>query len=286
MNDDLGPEDLGDDLGERLRNHATTQGSGADLAGRSIRQARGLRRRRAVAAAVTAVAVVAVGIGGAGALGVLDPRPQQSVPVANSPHTSATSPIERVPSSSPTAPSDPPTTSEQSDPPPPSPDHSDPPPSTPTQPDSPQTSQSPPPRKVAACTVDTSSVAMGRVQGAAGHVEYAIVLTNTSDQPCTVYGYPGVSIVSGDDGHQVGVPADKDAETAPKTVTVEAGGTATSVLLVAQADAYGDECEPEDGRGFRIYIPEEKRAQFVEMDVTGCTNEEIVLMQVRPFVAG
>src|SRR5699024_10045591 len=57
------------------------------------------------------------------------------------------------------------------------------------------------------CTAAATTVEVAVGQGAAGHVEYLITMTNTGDRPCTVQGYPGVSMVAGDDGTQVGAAA-------------------------------------------------------------------------------
>lgn len=112
-------------------------------------------------------------------------------------------------------------------------------------------------------------------------------MTNTGDQTCTVQGFPGVSMVAGDDGTQVGAPADRDREHgAAELITVRPGGTATASLWVAEASNYGEQCEVTDARGFRIYLPEERAAQFAPIEVRGCQNPDIHLMQIRPFVAG
>ncbi len=52
-----------------------------------------------------------------------------------------------------------------------------------------------------------ASVPTGQGNGAAGSSYYPIVFTNVSGASCTLYGYPGVSFVTGVGGSQIGIPA-------------------------------------------------------------------------------
>src|SRR5580704_9460974 len=49
----------------------------------------------------------------------------------------------------------------------------------------------------AACPTSSLRVKLGIAQGYAGGVYQVIDFTNTSGSPCTLYGYPGVSLVTG-----------------------------------------------------------------------------------------
>ena len=293
--------ELRDDLRRRAEGTRPT----SDLVGGALTRARRIRRRRTVIAAVTAVVVVGGGIAGGSA--VIGQWPNGDVPVAgvtatpsagtgaptsvastsatstSNPPSSASAPPSSDAPSSDAPSSEPPSgrsSSEDTSPAPP------PPPETSTQ--GPSASNSPGTKQqTPLCTADDTTIAVAAGQGAAGHVEYVITMTNTSDRTCTVEGYPGVSIVAGDDGTQVGAPADRDRDHGPaEPVTVRPGGTATASVWVAQADNHGDECKPVDARGFRIYLPEERSAHFAKVDVRGCQDPDIHLMKVRPFVAG
>lgn len=294
------------DLHHRLHRHTDGMRPTSDLVAGSLARARRIRRHRTIVATVTAVVVAGGGIAGAGALrGLWD---DGGVPVAGATATPTPTPTgAATPSTSrvTTAPSSP-TPSDAV----PSPDPSDPgsgastprsttPAPPPPADSSPPTDSSPPasgsrrpsanstsgaPDRIAACTASDTTVEARPVQGSAGHVEYLITMTNDGDQPCTVEGYPGVSIVAGDDGTQVGAPADRDRSRGNgEPVTVRPGATATASVLVAQADNYGDDCDPVDARGFRIYLPGQRAAQFAPVDVRGCANPDIHLMRVRPF---
>src|SRR4051794_35611948 len=65
---------------------------------------------------------------------------------------------------------------------------------------------------------------LGRGDSGAGHTFWPLVFTNTSSAACTLRGYPGVSSVAGDDGHQVGRPATRDTSRHVTTVTLRPRG--------------------------------------------------------------
>ena len=63
-----------------------------------------------------------------------------------------------------------------------------------------------------ACPTSSLQVKQGVAQGYAGGVYEVIDFTNTSGSPCTLYGYPGVSLVSGPPYTQIGLAAKRTAE--------------------------------------------------------------------------
>lgn len=283
------------ELRERLHQQADRTPPSSDLAGGSITRARRIRRRRTVIAAVTAVVIAGGGVVGATTLrgwsgGDAPVAGVTATPTVPPPTpTSTTEPSDPAPSTSSAPPTSPGPTEETSG----SQDtEAPPPPATTRQPtaDGPASSNSAPPsneQRAPACTADGTTIKVLAKQAAAGHVEYVITLTNTSDHDCTVQGFPGVSMVGGDDGTQIGAPADRDREHGPaELVTVPPGGLASASLWVARADNYGEKCDATDARGFRIYLPEERAAQFAPIEVRGCQNPDVHLMQIRPFGAG
>ena len=64
-----------------------------------------------------------------------------------------------------------------------------------------------------ACPTSSLQVKQGVAQGYAGGVYEVIDFTNTSGSPCTLYGYPGVSLVSGPPYTQIGLAAKRTAST-------------------------------------------------------------------------
>ena len=59
------------------------------------------------------------------------------------------------------------------------------------------TSASASPSAAAACATTALKITQSAPNGAAGHFYLTLVFTNTSSAPCTLYGYPGVSLVTG-----------------------------------------------------------------------------------------
>src|SRR4051812_3746340 len=63
---------------------------------------------------------------------------------------------------------------------------------------------------IANCATSALKGSLGPEQGAAGSVYTPLVLTNVGPRTCELRGFPGVSYVAGDDGHQVGPAAVMD----------------------------------------------------------------------------
>lgn len=122
----------------------------------------------------------------------------------------------------------------------------------------------------APCTHGQLSFHLGRSNGAAGHVIWPLVFTNTSSRACTLRGYPGVSSVAGDDGHQVGPAAKRDPH-AVHTVTMRAGGKATAMFSHVNPDVVaGGRCGKTSTRGYRVYAPGQTRAFFAPQKHSVC----------------
>jgi hypothetical protein len=110
-----------------------------------------------------------------------------------------------------------------------------------------------------------------------------IVLTNVSDHACRTGGYGGVSYVGGGDGTQIGAPADRDR--APvRTIVLRPGQRVKSKISAANADVYPRRpCRPTPVDGFRVYVPNETRSQFIAHRTTGCANPRVHLLTHQPY---
>ncbi|GIG30288.1 DUF4232 domain-containing protein [Cellulomonas marina] len=119
--------------------------------------------------------------------------------------------------------------------------------------------------------------------GAAGSVTPDVVLTNTGTVPCTLQGWPGVSLVGGGDGTQIGAPAVLDRTSEHPTVTLAPGGTALAALRIARADDYdAAACDPQPADGLRVYPPGDTASLFVEAEgLTGCAAGDVTLLEVQ-----
>jgi len=133
------------------------------------------------------------------------------------------------------------------------------------------------------CTNDHLSASYHGGDAAMSHVYGRIVLLNTSDEACWVRGYGGLSYVGGGDGTQVGTAADRTPSKHPRTV-LEPGDKVRSRVVETSAAPYPKKkCQPTEVDGFRVYIPDETRAQFVAHPTTGCANAEIHLLAHKAY---
>ena len=65
---------------------------------------------------------------------------------------------------------------------------------------------------------------VGLAQGTAGSIYQVIYFTNLGNTPCSLYGYPGVSLAAGSSTvNQVGAAASRSTATAATVVTLDAG---------------------------------------------------------------
>ncbi|WP_158888498.1 DUF4232 domain-containing protein [Amycolatopsis anabasis] len=149
--------------------------------------------------------------------------------------------------------------------------------SSPPASSTPGPSQQPPPAQPdnGLCKSANLQLSLGQGDGAAGTVYRPLKFTNTGDQPCTIQGFPGVSYVAGDDGHQVGPAAFRDGQKGGP-VLLKKGETAfADVGFVTVQNYEPGVCKPQPVRGLRVYPPQETESKFVEYNGTGCAGDQI-----------
>ena len=122
------------------------------------------------------------------------------------------------------------------------------------------------------CTTGELSLSLGTGDAATGSVYRPLIFTNTSSHTCELRGFPGVSYVAGDDGHQVGPAADMSGERGGQ-VAVAPGGRAQAQLQLVNVQNFDPAaCHPVPVRGLRVYPPGDTASLFVQMDGTGCST--------------
>lgn len=136
------------------------------------------------------------------------------------------------------------------------------------------------------CTRASTNLKLGETHGAAGSVYIQLVVTNTGSAACTLTGYPGVSLVYGSDGKQLGAAAVRDKQSwgTPK-VTIKPRASATTEVRLARAQNYDDStCHPQQAAGFRVYLPDETGADFLATKgFEGCLATGVSLLGVQSF---
>ncbi|MFJ8914485.1 DUF4232 domain-containing protein [Amycolatopsis sp. NPDC102389] len=141
---------------------------------------------------------------------------------------------------------------------------------------SPQPAQPPPAqaqKNDGLCKAGDVKLSLKDSDAAAGTVYRKLVITNSSGHACTVQGFPGVSYVTGADGHQVGEAAYRDGA---KGGPVQLGNGESAIADVGFANVrnYPEEvCKPVETRGLRVYLPQETASNFVAMQGLGCTGK-------------
>jgi hypothetical protein len=129
-------------------------------------------------------------------------------------------------------------------------------------------------------------LSFGGGDSAAGTAYRALVFTNKGSRTCTIQGFPGVSYVTGDDGHQVGPAAYRTGEKGP-VVTLKPGGAAFSDIGFVQVRNFDPAvCKPTEVRGLRIYPPHEYNSMFIAAPGTGCAGtppgNQLTVATVQP----
>jgi Domain of unknown function (DUF4232) len=107
---------------------------------------------------------------------------------------------------------------------------------------------------------------------AAGSIYYPLDLTNISGSTCTVFGYPGVSFVTGPSGALLGRAATRNPVKPATTVTLAPGQVAHATLQVAQAGNYDPaQCKPVTAHWLRIFPPDQTAPLFVSFTTKACS---------------
>jgi hypothetical protein len=138
------------------------------------------------------------------------------------------------------------------------------------------------------CHTANLRIAVAPGDSAAGHVGLRVVFTNTASHRCTMYGYPGVSFLTGAHGKQLNVPAERSAaEGAPKLIPLAAGGKAhADLLLVNTANFATNTCKPIQAAGVRVYPPDETASAFAAYPVMVCSVNGVGTAQIYPVLGG
>lgn len=114
----------------------------------------------------------------------------------------------------------------------------------------------------------------------AGHVWGFIVLRNRSTHACRTGGFAGISYVGYGNGTRIGAPADRTGT--PIVYLLRPGQRVRSLLQETRAANYpAGRCRPHHVDGFRVYVPDSTRAQFIVHPTTGCLNPNVHLLTAR-----
>ncbi|MFG1789908.1 DUF4232 domain-containing protein [Nocardia sp. NPDC049149] len=142
----------------------------------------------------------------------------------------------------------------------------------------------PAPNAEAACTAADLDIALGRQGGAAGSIYVPVVFTNTGKTPCTLAGYPDISLAAGTPPTPLGPAADhKTDSTAPASVTLAPTEAAHATLRYAQAGNFDCERTPAQ---YLLVSPPAQPARPLPFSVDACTKPAHQLLHVDPIKPG
>src|SRR6185436_6413736 len=128
-------------------------------------------------------------------------------------------------------------------------------------------------------------VKLGSSDGYAGGVYVAINFPHTSGSTCTLFGYPGVSLVTGPPYKQIGLAAKRSTSTSKKLVTLAAGATANAQLQIVDALNFPSaSCGPTKATALKIYPPNQTEPVYLPNTSTGCSKpvQTLFIGAVRP----
>ncbi|GAA3604335.1 DUF4232 domain-containing protein [Microlunatus ginsengisoli] len=122
-------------------------------------------------------------------------------------------------------------------------------------------------------------------EGGAGAGSNYLLITfrNSGSTSCTLYGWPGVSLVGDGNGAQLGAAAVRVQSDQRRKITVRPGKQTTALLQVAEAGNYASaDCDPATADGFRIYVPNQTAASYVARSTPACRKSGAKLLQIAP----
>ena len=136
------------------------------------------------------------------------------------------------------------------------------------------------------CVVRYLHASTGLSQGAMGSTYVNIVFKNLNNAPCTLSGYPGVSLGAGTPVDQVGQPAARDNSVVPKVITLAPGGYAYATLRVTDVLNYpAVDCKPSPTSWLLVYPPNTSNLLYVAYKSNACTTDKVT-MSVQAVQAG
>ncbi len=142
------------------------------------------------------------------------------------------------------------------------------------------------------CSTGDLGLSVGAANGTAGSVYYPLLLTNKSNVTCTLYGYPGVALISQPGGAVVGAAAVRNPTFPAEQVSLTPGAVAHASLQVAFAGNYPPAvCKPVTAHWLQVFPPGEYAAIDIQFTAKTCAGSvgdgsTLGIYVVRPGATG
>jgi hypothetical protein len=150
-------------------------------------------------------------------------------------------------------------------------------------------STSKPPSGPPACDTSALAVKLGEGNGAAGSTYVPIVFTNKSSSACSMFGYPGVSFVTGPGGSQVGSAAARSSTQSPVSVTLAPGAVAHATLQIVDAENFPlSACKITSVHTLKVFPPANTVAAYLTLATKTCasTAPAVQVLDVQTVASG
>jgi hypothetical protein len=140
-----------------------------------------------------------------------------------------------------------------------------------------------------ACLTRYLNGTLGLSQGTAGSIYVVIRFKNLDNVPCTLYGFPGVSLAAGTPVTDVGQPSVESTATARELVTLPPGGYANATLQVVDAGNYSpSDCKPVKTTWLEVIPPNQTVPLNIPYSSQACKGSQklLTVTAVRPGNGG
>jgi Protein of unknown function (DUF4232) len=131
-------------------------------------------------------------------------------------------------------------------------------------------------------------VAIDQGNGTAGTIYYPLEFTNLSGRACSLFGYPGASVI-GRTGYQLGSPAAWGSRSGARIVNLAPGATAHTILAYHDA-VVGTEpgCDPVNTASLlRVYPPDQFNPTYAAFSFQACSHAGPSYMTItEPVIPG
>jgi hypothetical protein len=139
---------------------------------------------------------------------------------------------------------------------------------------------------VPSCLTSNLRITLGDGGAAAGTDFTVLDFTNSGGASCTLYGFPGVSLINSS-GAQIGAAATRNPAKASTLITLAPGAEASATLGVANAENYpATACRPTSAAQLKVFPPNQTRAIELRFTATGCAVSSTRQLNVTAVTAG
>jgi Domain of unknown function (DUF4232) len=136
------------------------------------------------------------------------------------------------------------------------------------------------------CLTRYLGASAGIGQGTLGSSYVVIDFKNLDTYPCTLYGYPGISLAGGKPVTEIGQAATENPATPRRLVTLPPGGAASALLQIVHAANYpAQKCAPVIAHWLQIYPPNQTVPIYLHFSSPACANP-VKLLTVDVVVPG